>query len=84
MTVQAFPHALQEIRADAGLAGKKFAVIADASPPGHRDTASEAPLFPDCVPLGGGQVSCCEEVLDCHVRDVGLCVDDELCRHISP
>lgn len=29
VTVQTFPHALQEIRADAGLAGKKFAVIAD-------------------------------------------------------
>ena len=29
VTVQTFPHALQEIRADAGLKGKKFAVIAD-------------------------------------------------------
>jgi type I restriction enzyme, R subunit len=29
VTVQTFPHALQEIRADAGLMGKRFAVIAD-------------------------------------------------------
>ncbi len=29
VTVQTFPHALEEIRADAGLKGKKFAVIAD-------------------------------------------------------
>ncbi len=29
VTVQTFPHALEEIRADAGLQGKKFAVIAD-------------------------------------------------------
>ena len=29
VTVQTFPHALQEIRADAGLKGKRFAVIAD-------------------------------------------------------
>src|SRR3954471_22648735 len=29
VTVQTFPHALEEIRADAGLKGRKFAVIAD-------------------------------------------------------
>ncbi|PWW25178.1 type I restriction enzyme R subunit [Geodermatophilus normandii] len=29
VTVQTFPHALEEIRADAGLKGKRFAVIAD-------------------------------------------------------
>ncbi|MGY5884932.1 type I restriction endonuclease subunit R [Modestobacter lacusdianchii] len=29
VTVQTFPHALDEIRADAGLSGKRFAVIAD-------------------------------------------------------